>query len=92
MAKVTFSTPTVVAVKIRGEGGSFPTMPNDGGLVSRFLEWRNENKICSVIPGGFSGGGGHLGFYEEDDAESIRLWLKENGAVEDDEKTWMRGE
>jgi hypothetical protein len=91
MPKVTFSMPTVVAIKIRGEGGKFPVMPNDGGLVGRFLGWSLKEEVFSVIPGGFSGGGGHLGFYSAQDAEKIKKWLEENGATEDDETTWSRG-
>jgi hypothetical protein len=88
MPKVTFSTPTVVAVKIRGEGGSFPMMPNDGGVIMRFQKWAIENDIFTMIPGGSSGGGGYLGYYSEEDAEKIRKWLLENGVAEDDDATW----
>ncbi len=91
MPEVAFSMPTVVAVKIRGEGGRFPGLPDDGGLVKRFLRWSLDSKIYSVVPAGHSGGGSYLGFYEPKDAEKVRAWLLENGAIEDDEKAWARG-
>lgn len=92
MPKVTFSMPPVVAVKIRGEGGRFPVMPDDGGIVGKFLKWTIDNEVVPVVMSGFSGGGGHLGFYAPQDAKAIKKWLEENGVIEDDEKSWSLGE
>jgi hypothetical protein len=89
--KVTFSVSTVVAVRIRGEGGDGYYIPDDGGLVGRFQKWCLEEEIHSAIRAGFSGGGGLLGFYFPDDANKIFTWLTSNGATEDDEYARIDG-
>lgn len=88
-SKCTFSIGSVVVVKIRGEGGGGVYLPDDGGLVERFLQWCLKEEVYSLnIGGGYSGGGGHMGFYTPEDAERIQTWLLANGAINDDDKTW----
>lgn len=89
-ALVTFSALSVVAVRIRGERREFPRMPEDNGIVGHFLQWMIKNDIHDMGISGHSGGGSFLGFFEAEDVPAIKKWLSENGAVEDDEKTWER--
>lgn len=88
-SKCTFSIGYVVVVKIRGEGGGRGYLPDDGGLVQRFNQWTLDEEVYSLnINGGYSGGGGYMGFYTPEDAEKVQAWLLENGVVNDDDKTW----
>lgn len=86
---VTFSCLPLVAVKIRGESTGRFTLPNDDGLVLRFMRWALEKHI-TPFQGQFSGGGGYLAYYSSEDAEKIHAWLSKEGAIEDHEKTWSR--
>ena len=86
--RVTFSITEIIAVRIRGEKREFPQVPADDGLVGRFLKWCIEQDIGRLPGAGFSGGGGHLGFYYKDDLPRISAWLAENKAVWDDVTTW----
>ena len=94
MPNVTFSITTVVCVKIKGEKfeqkftpndttefSNFPISPNDGGLVRRFLEFQEKEAIHPIIAGGYSGGGGYLGFFSPQDASRIEAWLIEEKAT-----------
>lgn len=91
LPKVTFSyLDDVVPFRIRGEGGKDYKLPEDGGLVSRFLQWTMKERIYNVLPAGFSGPGDYMGFFAKDHIPKIRAWLQENGVVEDDKKTWER--
>lgn len=96
MNKVTFSSQTVVAIKVRGvpvkgTPGNILCAPDDKGLVVRLLNFISFSGLYPVGGmGGFSGGGGYLAFFEPDDAERIVEWLLANDAVLDHEKTWSR--
>ena len=94
MPNVTFSMRTVVCVEIKGEKveqkfdpndtteySNFPTLPNDGGLVRRFLEFLEKEAIYPIILGGYSGGGRYQGFFCPQDASRIEAWLIEKKAT-----------
>jgi len=68
-----------VCIEIKGTPHSkgFPYLPDDGDLVSEFLQWSLDNKIYTLISGGHSGGGSYKGFYSEEDADKICEWLKD---------------
>ena len=90
-SKCTFSSVEVFAVKIRGEGGGDGKIPDDDGLVSKFLRWQLDANVYSLQMGaGHSGGGSYLGFFTGTDAEKIETWLLANGVLRDDDKTWER--
>ena len=91
MNKVTFSSETVVAIKVKGTLRNFPSIPDDKGLVVRLLNFISFSGLYPVgSMGGFSGGGGYLAFFKPDDAERIVEWLLANDAVLDHENTLSR--
>lgn len=87
---VTYSALDVIFVKIRSTGSRGLRLADDGGIGTRFLEWTIKERIYSIGGGSYSGPDGIQGVYDAECAEKIRAWLKECGAVEDDEKTWER--
>lgn len=84
-ARVTFLSQPLVWIEIRGEKDprSDRRMRVDGGLISRFLKWSEQEKIWPVMGrGGHSGGGSFGGAYRADDAERIGGWLRGQGVIE----------
>lgn len=87
--RVTFSAVPVICLRIRGEKREFPTIPNDDGIVKKFMDWMDENDVHPFI-NQQTGGGGCLIFFEADDfdIDALKEVLKELGAEEDDDVTW----
>ena len=78
-------------VRIRGEGGSRTgfAKPRDDGLIQRFEEWLASSSVVPVRElGGHREEGVFLGFFYRGDLSAIRIWLRKNGVVDDDETTW----
>ena len=62
------------------QGRSFPACPDDGGILTEFLEWCWSNKIFPVhgTPG-TSGGGIYAHAHYADHAELIVEWFEKKG-------------
>lgn len=79
MPKCTVQITPVVQVHIRGEERRGGRVADDGGLVHRFLGFMTEQKIYNAVRGGYSGGGGYLGYFTAKDAKKIEIWLRGQG-------------
>lgn len=92
MARCTYSVVLDVhPVLIRGEGGSRVgfSRPADDGLIQRFEGWLKEEGVVRVEGlGGYREEGAYLGFFYRGDLQAIRVWVRRNGVVDDDEATW----
>lgn len=84
--RITFDVAPLVWISFRGERVSEDRyrVREDGGFLSRFLRWSEEQKIWPVSGKGcHSGGGSFGGAFEAIDAERVIAWLREQGAIEE---------
>lgn len=79
--KVKFSATPLVCICIKGKSLGEGYVRDDGGLVGRFLKWQFDNEVYSVR-GGSSGGGQYVGYFDPEDADRIKEFLKAEGANE----------
>ena len=84
MPKVTFDMQNVVGISIRGEVGDPSVLPDDGGLIGRFLQWQADNQVVPAVAGTASGHGTFVGFFDPEDAKIVKAWLLQQGATQDD--------
>ena len=82
MPKVIFKiTPAVIHVSMKEEGKDGVRRINeDGGLVQRFLKFKQDEYIDHHLEEPRSGAGFYSGFFSKEDAEKIEKWLLEQGA------------
>jgi len=80
--RVTFAFKRVMRLSITGDERSNKLLPEDGGLVARFLKWKAENGIALAIGEEEPVPGLYVGFYSVEDAEKISAWLFQEGAKE----------
>ena len=83
-----FSVQSLVRLEIRHwdrKKGSL-TIPNDSEFVRVFYEFCLKEAIYPACRGGVGGGGLHVAFYSQADADKIAAWLVAQGAnrVEED--------
>jgi hypothetical protein len=90
--KVTATLHQVYRVAIRGTKPEGLRIRQDGGLVSRFLDFTIEEDISPAVSGGMCGGGSFVGYYYEPEANRIIGWLKGQGVEIDGVYTkWVEG-
>jgi hypothetical protein len=80
--EVTFKLKRVIRVSITGDSRSSRLLPEDGGMVARFLKWKAENGISIAIGEEEPVPGVYVGYYSVEDAEKISAWLFAEGAKE----------
>jgi len=80
--KHVFSVQSLVRVEIRHQGrkkGSF-TVPDDSAFAIAFHAFCEKEDIYPACRGGVGGGGLHIAFYSQVDADKIATWLSAQGA------------
>lgn len=79
-------TTEIVRVEIWGQhresSSDLPMTPDDNDVIDEFTKWRIFNGIQTVVQGGETGGGRHIGYYSKKDAQAIEEWLKNNPKVQ----------
>lgn len=76
--KCTYSAYPVVAIVIEGKPHmkGAPYYPDDGGLITEFLQWLGEEGIYHLPLGSTCGCGRYRAFFGAEDAAKIEAWLK----------------
>lgn len=73
MSKGSFQT--VVRIEITDSKRS-----NKESLITKFLNFATENQVFPACRGGHAGGREYIGYYTKEDAEKIKMWLKQQKA------------